>query len=102
MISPVIRQIVGSYVFELPARSNLSNIVETCIKQGSLREKVQSYLQSLPERPELASIHVVDLTESTAFCTCRSKLKDHENPSFFESEIRFQIDLGTGACSVWV
>lgn len=93
----LVKKLIGAFVESPQPIHPLASIVEAELK--SVR-KVKEFLESLPERPGIDSVHVVSVTETTALCQCRTRVKDHENPRFFDAEVTFQVDLKSGACSI--
>lgn len=91
----LVKKLIGAFVEAPQPIHPLASIVEAELKSDP---KVRAYLEGLPERPGIDSVHVVSVTETTATCQCRTRVKDHENPRFFDAEVTFQVDLKSGAC----
>jgi hypothetical protein len=96
-MSPLVKQLIGSFVEPVPPLHPLAKVVESQLKQLNA---VQWFLESLPEKPDIETLHVTSLTENRAECFCPVKIQDHESPIFFRTEVRFVVDLATSRCSV--
>jgi hypothetical protein len=96
----LIKKLIGAHVDALPPIHPLASVVESELKTGIMRSRIESYLSSLPERPNVDLLHVLRVTENSAVCQCKARVKDHENPRFFDAEVVFEVCLATGACKV--
>jgi hypothetical protein len=94
----LVKKIIGAFVEAPPPIHPLASIVETELKTGPLRGRIEEFLDTLPERPKVDAIHVVSVTETHATCHSRSRVKDHENPRYFDADVTFQVDLKSGVC----
>jgi hypothetical protein len=94
-VSEVVDRLVGSYVEPEASLHPLANVVEGQLKD---HPEVKRFLASLPEQPPVNRLHVIGLSERRATCACPFTAKDRECPSYFHSEVRFEVDLATGRC----
>ena len=96
----LVKKLIGAHVETPPPIHPLAEIVETELKTGPFKEQIESFLSALPERPGIDTVHVTGVTETYAVCQCKNRVKDHENPRFFDAEVNFKIDLKSGVCRV--
>jgi hypothetical protein len=94
----LVKKLIGAYVEALPPVHPLASIVETELKNGPLSARIAEFLSTCPESPGIDSVRVLRVTETCATCHCRTRVKDHENPRYFDAEVTFQVDLKSGAC----
>lgn len=98
MSRELIQRMIGAYVDASAPASALASIVEYQLQTGKFSRAVTSYLRKLPECPELRTVHVSALTETSAICTCHARVRDHESPRYFTVESAFEVNLTTGLC----
>lgn len=94
-MSEIVERLIGSFVEPVPSLHPLAEIVEQRLRSDPV---VEAFLSGLPERPSLSHLKVVSLNERTAQCSCTVKVKDHESTSFFQTEVKFSVDLATSTC----
>jgi len=95
----LVKKLIGAFVETPPPIHPLASIVETELKTGPFKDRIDDFLSTLPERPGIDLVHVTGVTETHALCQCRTRVKDHENPRFFDAEVNFKVDLKSGECS---
>jgi hypothetical protein len=89
---------IGAYASAPNPVNPLASIVEEEIKSGRFKSQVEVFLGLQPEKPEIDLVHIVSLSETHANCSCVTRVKDTENPKYFDAEVSFQVDLETGDC----
>jgi hypothetical protein len=94
-VSEIVERLIGSYIEPVPSLHPLAEIVEQRLRSDSI---VGQFLSALPENPPLTHLKVTSLNEHTAQCSCPVKVKDHESTSYFQTEVKFSVDLATSTC----
>lgn len=95
-MSELVERLIGCYVATEPPLHPLAELVEERLRSSL---KIQSFLESLPEKPSTERLRVVSVTEHEARCACPFSTKDHENASYLHSEVLVRVDLATLHCS---
>jgi len=89
---------IGAYAPAPEPANPLASIIEEEIKSGRFKSQVEKFLELQAEKPCVNLVHVVSLSETYAQCSCVTRVKDTENPKYFDAEVSFQVDLKTGDC----
>jgi len=97
-VSNIVKKMIGAYAPVPEPVNPLASIVEAEIKTGRFKFQVEKFLSLQAEKPEIDLVHVVSLSETCANCSCVTRVKDTENPKYFDAEVSFQVDLKTGDC----
>lgn len=92
---------IGAHAPAPEPANPLASIVEEEIKSGRFKSQVEKFLSLQPEKPGIELVHVVSLSETCANCSCVTRVKDTENPKYFDAEVTFQVDLKTGECQLY-
>jgi hypothetical protein len=96
-VSEVADKIIGSYVSRIDPLHPLAKLVEQRLRESL---SIKEFLRALPENVSSDLLHIVQLDEQEAICSCAFKAKDHESASYFQSEVKLRIDLQSMACQL--